>query len=125
MQPKNLGGNGDREFELSNTCINFLASLTQDAFIAGAINLPAHSFYPTRQTAITLLSQIPLVIFHCQSCSPTGRGPRVAGWYAEELNRRKITSSKALVLDGGIKGFKDACCSGENANLVEALPNLS
>jgi len=97
----------------------------ENAFIAGAVNLPAHSFYPTRQTATTLLSEIPLVVFHCQSCTPTGRGPRVAGWYAEELNRRGITSSKALVLDGGVKAFKDACCNGENADLVAALPNLS
>jgi len=96
----------------------------EDAVIAGAVNLPAHSFYPTRQTATTLLSPIPLVIFHCQSCSPTGRGPRVAGWYAEELKNRGIASSEALVLQGGIKEFRDVCGTGENAELVVAVPDL-
>jgi arsenical-resistance protein 2 len=75
--------------------------------VKGALNLPAHSFYATLPTITTLISHVPLVIFHCNSCSPTGRGPRTAGWYAEELDRRGIpaTQSTARVLDGGIKEF--------------------
>jgi arsenical-resistance protein 2 len=99
--------------------------LAQDACIAGAVNMPAHSFYPTLETATHILSSIPLVIFHCQSCSPRGRGPRVAGWYAEELNNRGITSSRALVLDGGIKEFRGVCDTGGNISLVIILPKLT
>ncbi len=76
--------------------------------ISNAINLPAHSFYPTLQTVTTLLSRIPIVIFHCNSCGPVSRGARVAGWYREELSRRGVPPevSEALVLEGGIKGFE-------------------
>ncbi|KIM29305.1 hypothetical protein M408DRAFT_328953 [Serendipita vermifera MAFF 305830] len=79
----------------------------EDTFVKGAINLPAHSFYPTVSTIAAVLSRIPLVIFHCNSCSPTGRGPRAAGWYTEELERQGIPAaqSSARVLDGGIKEY--------------------
>lgn len=73
--------------------------------IHGAINLPAHSFYQTISTIATLIGNIPHVVFHCNSCSETGRGPRVAGWYAEHLRKLGITTSQAWVLDGGIKKF--------------------
>ncbi|KAF8605085.1 hypothetical protein BDV93DRAFT_537565 [Ceratobasidium sp. AG-I] len=91
----------------------------ESAFIKGAINLPAHSFYPTLPTIATLLSPIPSVIFHCNSCSETGRGPRVAGWYAQELQQRGIVTSKAWVLDGGVKEF--VAKYGDNAALVLKL----
>ncbi|KDN35158.1 hypothetical protein RSAG8_11803, partial [Rhizoctonia solani AG-8 WAC10335] len=78
----------------------------ENVYIKGAINLPAQSFYPTLPTTITLLSKIPDVIFHCNSCTATGRGPRVAGWYAGQLKQLGITSSKAWILDGGIKRFE-------------------
>ncbi|KAG8844719.1 hypothetical protein FRB91_002377 [Serendipita sp. 411] len=79
----------------------------EDTFIRGALNLPAHSFYPTVSTITKLLSRIPLVIFHCNSCKETGRGPRTAGWYRAELERQGVAEaqSKALVLTGGIKEF--------------------
>ncbi|KAK0459776.1 Rhodanese-like domain-containing protein [Desarmillaria tabescens] len=67
----------------------------EGSFIKGAINLPAHSFYPT----------LPLVVFHCNSCKPGGRGPRTAGWYQDELDKQGVTGSRAVVLEGGIKGW--------------------
>ncbi|KAL5533944.1 hypothetical protein ACEPAG_404 [Sanghuangporus baumii] len=76
--------------------------------IPGAINFPAHSFYPTRAGVISVLSDIPLVIFHCQSCgSPSSRGRKVAAYYQDVLNEKRITTSKALYLEGGIKGWTD------------------
>ncbi|KAG8739638.1 hypothetical protein FRC10_005374 [Ceratobasidium sp. 414] len=91
----------------------------ESMFIKGAINLPAHSFYPTISTIITLLSNIPKVIFHCNSCTETGRGPRVAGWYVMELQKRGIETSKAWVLDGGVKKFCELY--GDNERLVSKL----
>ncbi|KAJ1303028.1 hypothetical protein OPQ81_011229 [Rhizoctonia solani] len=88
----------------------------ENVFIKGAINLPAQSFYPTLPTITVLLSKIPDVIFHCNSCTETGRGPRVAGWYAAQLKQLGITTSKAWILDGGIKRF--GTLYGENDKLV-------
>ncbi|KDE08393.1 hypothetical protein MVLG_01429 [Microbotryum lychnidis-dioicae p1A1 Lamole] len=76
----------------------------EDSFIKGAINLPAHSFHPTLPSLLPILSQYALVIFHCQSSS--GRGPRCAGWYQDLLSERSIQSSKAVVLEGGIKKWR-------------------
>ncbi|CAE7129330.1 unnamed protein product [Rhizoctonia solani] len=87
--------------------------------IKGAINLPAQSFYPTLPTIVALLSKTPDVIFHCNSCTETGRGPRAAGWYASQLKQLGITTSKAWVLDGGIKRFE--ILYGDSDNLVEKL----
>ncbi|GAA5899190.1 hypothetical protein JCM6882_009279 [Rhodosporidiobolus microsporus] len=77
----------------------------EDAFIKGAINLPAHSFYPTLASLLPILSRYPSVIFHCQSSS--GRGPRCAGWYQDALDAAGISksTSKAVVLTGGIKAW--------------------
>ncbi|KAG9125973.1 hypothetical protein FRC07_005381 [Ceratobasidium sp. 392] len=87
--------------------------------IKGAINLPAQSFYPTISTITTMLSHIPEVIFHCNSCKETGRGPRVAGWYAMELRKRGIETSKAWILDGGVKRFCELY--GDSERLVFTL----
>ena len=55
-----------------------------------------------------MLSRTPLVIFHCQSCgSPTSRGRKVAAYYQDALNEKGITTSKALYLEGGIKGWAE------------------
>jgi arsenical-resistance protein 2 len=78
-------------------------AISQNAFIRGAVNLPAHSFYPTVESVANLLYTIPLVIFHCNSCSEGGRGPRAAGWYVDELKRKGISGSKGVVLQGGVK----------------------
>jgi len=77
------------------------------AFIKGAINLPAHSFYPTLSGLVPILSRYKQVVFHCQSCSATGRGVRTAGWFQDALNEQGIKADvcEALILDGGIKGW--------------------
>jgi len=74
-------------------------------FIKGALNLPAHSLYPTMPTIVTVLRNIPKVIFHCQSCKSVSRGTRGAGWYKDALGKEGITTSESIVLEGGIVGF--------------------
>ncbi|GAA6015361.1 hypothetical protein JCM10207_008962 [Rhodosporidiobolus poonsookiae] len=80
----------------------------EDAFIKGAINLPAHSFFPTLPSLLPLLTRYPSVIFHCQSSS--GRGPRCAGWFQDALDAAGVDQSvsRAVVLTGGIKGWVEA-----------------
>jgi len=77
----------------------------ENSFIKGALNLPAHSFYQTLSTIATILATIPRVIFHCNSCSQGGRGPRTAGWYADELKRRGLDTDGVIILEGGLKGW--------------------
>ncbi|BGP40582.1 hypothetical protein JCM10450v2_004585 [Rhodotorula kratochvilovae] len=74
-------------------------------FIRGAVNLPAHSFYPTLPSLLPILSRYRAVVFHCQSSS--GRGPRCAGWYQDALDAAGIPpeQSRAAVLTGGIKAW--------------------
>ncbi|KAG8967333.1 hypothetical protein FRC03_010178 [Tulasnella sp. 419] len=92
----------------------------EDAFIKGAVNFPAHSFYPTIQSIGHILSHIPIVVFHCNSCSEGGRGPRTAGWYADELERRGLDKSGVFILSGGIKGWIRQF--GEDSALTVMLP---
>ncbi|KAI5121161.1 hypothetical protein M0805_007158 [Coniferiporia weirii] len=74
--------------------------------IPGALNLPAHSFYATRSGAVSVLSGISLVIFHCQSCgSAKSRGQKVAAYYQDAIDEKGIRTSRALYLEGGIKGW--------------------
>ncbi|KAG7451630.1 uncharacterized protein BT62DRAFT_1000888 [Guyanagaster necrorhizus] len=77
----------------------------EGSFIEGAFNLPAHSFNPTLQPLIPILSRYFLVIFHCNNCKPNGHGPRTAAWYQDELDRQGLIESRAAVLEGGIKGW--------------------
>ncbi|KAJ6631204.1 Rhodanese-like domain-containing protein [Mycena sp. CBHHK59/15] len=91
----------------------------EDASIVGCLNLPAHSFFPTLSAILALLSSVPLVIFHCNSCKPGGRGPRSAGWYQDALDEKGITISRALVLEGGIKAW--AAAYGEDEHLTKRL----
>ncbi|CAE6499461.1 unnamed protein product [Rhizoctonia solani] len=91
----------------------------ENVYIKGALNLPAQSFYPTLPTVTSLLSKIPDVIFHCNSCTETGRGSRVAGWYADHLKQLGVTTSKSWILDGGIKRFE--ILYGDNDKLVSKL----
>ncbi|KAG8993740.1 hypothetical protein FRB94_006370 [Tulasnella sp. JGI-2019a] len=91
--------------------------------IKGAVNLPAHSFYQTLPTIVTILSPIPRVIFHCNSCSPNGRGPRTAGWYADELKRRGLSNvDGVMVLEGGLKSWLESF-EGD-AMITEKLPTI-
>ncbi|GAA5907829.1 uncharacterized protein JCM6883_001906 [Sporobolomyces salmoneus] len=77
----------------------------EDGFIRGAVNLPAHSFYPTLDSLVPFLSSYKQVIFHCQSSS--GRGPRTAAWYQDKLNDLGVSPEKSegVVLTGGIKAW--------------------
>ncbi|KAK0451632.1 hypothetical protein EV421DRAFT_1703149, partial [Armillaria borealis] len=59
----------------------------QNSFIKGAFNLPANSSYPTLPSLMLILIQYSLVVFHCNNCKPTGRGPRIAVWYQDELDK--------------------------------------
>ncbi|GAA5897806.1 hypothetical protein JCM5296_006080 [Sporobolomyces johnsonii] len=83
----------------------------ENAFVAGAVNLPAHSFYPTLPTLLQSSrgsSPYRRVIFHCQSSN--GRGPRCAGWYQDALNDAGIKQdvSESMVLEGGIKAWVES-----------------
>lgn len=95
------------------------------ACIRGAINLPAHSFYQTLPSIIATLSHVPKVIFHCNSCKPGGRGPRTAGWYADELKRqgKGDQADTVFVLEGGMKAWVSAY--GDDETLTTKLPHLS
>lgn len=96
--------------------------------IATSINLPAHSFYQTRPVVYRLCKQagIKTIIFYCgesrmswqyenmltgcvvQTGSSNGRGPRCAGWMQDYLNEMGETTTKAVILKGGIKGWQKA-----------------
>jgi arsenical-resistance protein 2 len=100
--------------------------------IRGAMNLPAHSFYPTRKTVYDLFKQagIKKVVFYCGESAvlkppakqviveltmPTafpegsslGRGPRCAAWlqdYVDEVGG----DIESQVMVGGIRGWVQA-----------------
>ncbi|KAJ6571821.1 Rhodanese-like domain-containing protein [Mycena capillaripes] len=91
----------------------------EEASIAGCLNLPAHSFYPTLSTIVALLASVPLVVFHCNSCKPGSRGQRTAGWYQDAVDARGSDTSRAVFLEGGIKAWVEAF--GEDENLTKKL----
>ncbi|WEW59258.1 hypothetical protein PRK78_004727 [Emydomyces testavorans] len=73
--------------------------------IAGSINLPAQSFYPSIPTVYAIFKQanVKKVIFYCGSSQ--GRGTRAGGWLADYLAEHGDTEMQSLVLEGGIKGW--------------------
>ncbi|KAJ3557089.1 hypothetical protein NM688_g1658 [Phlebia brevispora] len=77
----------------------------ENAYIRTSINLPAQSFHQSLPALVPILKKVPLVIFTCNSCTITGRGPRIAAWYQDALDAQGIESSSARVLTGGIKGW--------------------
>ncbi|KAG8938319.1 hypothetical protein FRC04_009081 [Tulasnella sp. 424] len=97
----------------------------EGACIRGAINLPAHSFYQTLASIFATISHVPKVVFHCNSCKPGGRGPRTAGWYADELKRqgKGDQAENVFVLQGGVKGWISTY--GEDDGLTTKLPALA
>ncbi|KAG9047637.1 hypothetical protein FS837_001830 [Tulasnella sp. UAMH 9824] len=97
----------------------------EEACIRGAINLPAQSFYQTLPTIVAALSSIPKVVFHCYSCKPGGRGPKTAGWYADELIRagKEDRAKNVFVLQGGVKAWISAY--GDDDGLTTKLPTLA
>ncbi|GFZ45068.1 hypothetical protein JCM24511_02794 [Saitozyma sp. JCM 24511] len=70
-----------------------------------AINLPAQTFHQTLPVIYALLHRVPTVIFHCGSSKE--RGPKCAGWYQDYLALKGCDTSKAYVLVGGIKAWRD------------------
>ncbi|TRM60367.1 Rhodanese-like domain-containing protein [Schizophyllum amplum] len=91
--------------------------------IKGAINLPAHSFYETVDTIVELLKNVRKVVFHCQSCLPGGRAYRAAGWYADALEKRGLSTEGVYYLEGGIKAW--AGTFGEDSALSVKLAPLA
>jgi len=67
-----------------------------------SVNLPAHTFYPSRASIARLLGGKESVILFCGSSQ--GRGPRCAGWLRDAL-ADSASRTEVLIMDGGIKGF--------------------
>lgn len=85
--------------------------------LAGSINLPAHTFYPSRDTIASMLKGNDSVILYC--ASSRGRGPRCAGWLQEALMEFQ-SKTKVLILEGGARAFVESFC--DNDDLVRRLP---
>lgn len=68
-----------------------------------SINLPAHTFYPSRVAIASLFASTPLVIIYCGSSQ--GRGTRCAGWLRDAVKEAGNTVPEVKILTGGIKGF--------------------
>ncbi|KAK1752781.1 Rhodanese-like domain-containing protein [Echria macrotheca] len=72
--------------------------------VSSSLNMPAHSFYPTRQTVYELCKQagIKRIIFYCGQSN--GRGPRCAAWMQDYIDDvgGEIQSQ---VMTGGIRGW--------------------
>ncbi|EIN10480.1 hypothetical protein PUNSTDRAFT_64839 [Punctularia strigosozonata HHB-11173 SS5] len=84
--------------------------------ISGSAQWPAQTFY---DNLLTFFEQFPgttQVIFHCNSCSAGGRGPRCGGWYQDYLDDKGHTESAGYVLEGGIKAWLKAF--GEESTMV-------
>ncbi|KAK5651640.1 hypothetical protein OQA88_11815 [Cercophora sp. LCS_1] len=72
--------------------------------VSSSLNMPAHSFYPTRKTLYDLCTRagIKRVIFYCGQSN--GRGPRCAAWmqdYIDEVGGE----IESQVMTGGIRGW--------------------
>ncbi|KAK3328793.1 Rhodanese-like domain-containing protein [Apodospora peruviana] len=73
--------------------------------VTSALNLPAHSFYPTRKMLYDLCKQagIKKIIFYCGSSN--GRGPRCAAWMQDYINEVGGGDIESQVMAGGIRGW--------------------
>ena len=82
---------------------------SQGYAIVGSLNLPAHTFYPSRATIAALLASTGTIILYCNSSM--GRGPRCAGWLRDAFTLSTSTAptpstqAKVKILQGGVKGF--------------------
>ncbi|CEH16346.1 alcohol dehydrogenase [Ceraceosorus bombacis] len=83
-----------------------------ESLIPTAINLPAQTLPLSLPSLLLHLSSVPLVVFHCKACSsPTSRGVRSAGWYADALQNKlgltdEQTAQRVAVLQGGIVAWE-------------------
>ncbi|KAM7205764.1 hypothetical protein V8F20_002997 [Naviculisporaceae sp. PSN 640] len=70
--------------------------------VTSSLNLPAHSFYPTRKSLYDLCKQagIKRIIFYCGSSN--GRGPRCAAWMQDYINHVG-GDIKSQVMTGGFE----------------------
>ncbi|KAL2174198.1 Rhodanese-like domain-containing protein [Thermothelomyces heterothallicus CBS 202.75] len=103
LQAQETAENEQRRFLLVDT----RRTDCEGGTVRGAINLPAHSFYPTRKTLYDLCKQagIKTVIFYCGSS--LGRGPRCAAWFQDYVNQvGGVLEPK--VMTGGIRGWVKA-----------------
>ncbi|KAH9978361.1 NAD(P)-binding protein [Russula compacta] len=83
--------------------------------VRNSTQCPAQTFYDDLPSFFKKFGQTSKVIFYCGSSN--GRAPRCAGWYQDCLNDNGVTSSKAYVLEGGIKAWLSKF--GEDADLVD------
>lgn len=90
----------------------------QGYMLAGSVNLPAHTFYPSRYAIADMLANKSRVIFYC--ASSRGRGPRCAAWMQQVLVERN-SKTQVVVLDGGAKSFVEKYDS--DGRLVIRLPD--
>lgn len=100
---------------------------TQGGTIAGSINLPAQSLYPSLPTVYNLVKAagIPRVIWYCGmlrcgasdvGClalirvtgSSRGRGTRAAAWFADILAAEEDCNVESLILTDGVAGWASA-----------------
>ena len=104
--------------------VAFITS-SQGYALVGSLNLPAHTFYPSRATITALLASTGNVILYCSSSM--GRGPRCAGWLRDAFALSTATApttnapARVKILEGGVKGF--VARYQEDAALVYKLPD--
>ncbi|KAM7202185.1 Rhodanese-like domain containing protein [Rhypophila sp. PSN 637] len=92
-----------REFLLIDTRRTDCAGGT----VTSSLNMPAHSFYPTRKSLYKLCKQagITRIIFYCGSSN--GRGPRCAAWMQDYIDQVG-GDIQSQVMTGGIRGWVKA-----------------
>ncbi|KAI9342803.1 Rhodanese-like domain-containing protein [Obelidium mucronatum] len=71
--------------------------------VKGALNVHAQTFYDELPEFVAKHKTVSKVFFFCNSSN--GRGPRSAAWYQDRLDEQGITTSKGMVLAGGIKAW--------------------
>ena len=93
----------------------------QQYMIAGSVNLPAHTFYPSRRDIVQLLasSKKTTLVFYCNSSN--GRGPRCAGWARDAIKEQGLPDVQVKIMNGGAKAF--LAKFADNPALVYRLPD--
>lgn len=86
--------------------------------LVGSVNLPAHTFYPSRRALAHLLGGKGTLVFYCNSSN--GRGPRCAGWMRDAL-AEVGAGAQVKILDGGAKAF--IAIHKDDPNRVHRLPD--